>query len=599
MEQPNYQQDPCVFSGEAKKTFFLENQKIATHKVLILNQAYILPDITQHHFEIKIRYDNYFINNSDNYAADDSRIKEYSRLMENGKRNKEEEKDNLIRKFVVREAVDNNLGIEKLLSINTKLRNSNGKQVNIYIDGSVINSGSKNIAGIAGLNFYDENHNLLDEMYISIESWVSPIKAETFAFLIALIVGYNIENIIIHTDSETVCKRFEEVKKTYNFVNARKIYKEQNNIYFWALIRTLVVDENILVPKLVKVKAHADNYYHNALDEKIKLRFEDWNRTYVINLEYGKIPSINYLVLWNNVIIEKPLRRFIRYYTDTCNIESFFDLNRNSKYRCLGIDWFLTFKYLEEDESALSTSFWTTRRRRKKIQRLIEEIPMIEQCKKLAFEIFKNWKCVRCNRKKEIFNHVWMCSSHKKRIREIIDKALRFLVIEIKNLERYEIDLDDVKELFNNNNFGKLIIDNDDLTFIDIIKGIFPIKISDYLIEKIRMIKEDRIKVSLMFLNFIYNETKLIWDKRCELQISKEKRLNIISKNKKLIANGIGHRHTGNNGNIFRRPTFNRAEGLLNSIYFNKKPLDFIVYVIQDIKFNQLCSSICILIARY
>jgi hypothetical protein len=65
----------------------------------------------------------------------------------------------------------------------------------------------------------------------------------------------------------------------------------------------------------------------------------------------------------------------------------------------------LTFEYLKEGEKALTTSYWTTRRR-KKIQRLIEEMPTIEQCKKSTHEIYKNWKCVRCERKKETFNHV-------------------------------------------------------------------------------------------------------------------------------------------------------------------------------------------------
>ncbi|PKY60957.1 hypothetical protein RhiirA4_485320 [Rhizophagus irregularis] len=264
-------------------------------------------------------------------------------------------------------------------------------------------------------------------------------------------------------------------------------------------------------------------------------------------------------------------------------MESFLNLNRNSKYRSLRIDWFITLEYLKENEKALETSFWTTRKQRKKIQRLIEEILTIEQCKKSAFEVFKNWKCVRCNRKKETFNHVWMCNSHKKRVKEILQRAIELLVNEIRKLSKYEINFDDIKNVFNNNHFGKLVIDNDNLTFIDIIKGIFPLELSDFLSEKIKMIKEDRIKVSVLFLDFIYDETKLIWNDRCEMQIKKEKRLK-INKDKKLKANGSGYRHTEINGGISGRSTFKKAEGLLNSIYFNMKPLDFIVHVIRDIK---------------
>lgn len=128
--------------------------------------------------------------------------------------------------------------------------------------------------------------------------------------------------------------------------------------------------------------------------EKLKKKIVDINRVYTIKIDFINIPSIDYIVLWNNIIVEKYLRRFIRYNTEICNLENFFNLNRNSKYIQVEVDWSLTFEYLKEGEKVLTTSFWTTRRRRKKIQRLIEEMPTIEQCKKSAYEIYKNWKCV-------------------------------------------------------------------------------------------------------------------------------------------------------------------------------------------------------------
>ncbi|PKY60956.1 hypothetical protein RhiirA4_485319 [Rhizophagus irregularis] len=285
LERPHYRQEPCIFSGITKRTFFLENQKFATSKVLILNQAYVMPDITQHHFELKIRYDKFFINNPTHFMADDSRI--YNNNLCDGS-SEEKLSKNLIKEFVLKEMGYNNLGVEKLLTINNKLKNLNGKNVHIYIDGSVINSGSENILGMAGLNFYNENHNLIDEMYVTVENWITPIKAETLAFLIALILIYNIDNVYIYTDSETICKRFEELKNAYTFANARKIYKEQNNIYYWALIRTLLMEEKISIPTIIKIKAHSDNDYHNNLDAEIKHRIGDINRSYTINVEYGK-----------------------------------------------------------------------------------------------------------------------------------------------------------------------------------------------------------------------------------------------------------------------------------------------------------------------
>ncbi|GET61352.1 hypothetical protein RhiirA1_466491 [Rhizophagus irregularis] len=61
-----------------------------------------------------------------------------------------------------------------------------------YIDGSVIDIGT---ARIADLNIYDKNFNLVDEIYIMIENWITPIKAETLAFLMVLNVSsYMLKN---------------------------------------------------------------------------------------------------------------------------------------------------------------------------------------------------------------------------------------------------------------------------------------------------------------------------------------------------------------------------------------------------------------------
>lgn len=120
-----------------------------------------------------------------------------------------------------------------------------------------------------------------------------------------------------------------------------------------------------------------------------------------------------------------------------------------------------------------------------------------------------------------------MCNAHKKKIKEIIKKAQDLLLNDITKLEKYNVDNNSFKKLFIDDNFGSLIKDEKDLTFIDIIKGIFPLKLSDYLSKTVKMSLTDRITVSVSFLNYIYDETKLIWNERCDLQIRKEKRLRI------------------------------------------------------------------------
>lgn len=64
-----------------------------------------------------------------------------------------------------------------------------------------------------------------------------------------------------------------------------------------------------------------------------------------------------------------------------------------------------------------------------------------------------------------------MCD--KKRLKDIIGKSIKFLANEIINLEKYNCDVKKLENLFNNEKFGKLLVDESDLTFTDLIKGIF------------------------------------------------------------------------------------------------------------------------------
>ncbi|GBC39515.2 hypothetical protein GLOIN_2v1480544 [Rhizophagus irregularis DAOM 181602=DAOM 197198] len=608
----------CIFGAVPEKVYFLENQKRSMKRVLTKNKSAIIPDISQHHFDIKIRYEEFFRNNPDRYLADDIRTDEMRGCSMSSVKN-------IIEKIILKEKFNNNLSVEKLMNINDKIIKQDKKRVHIYVDGSVVNSeqlrnanlgvsqkalkemiissyfnlahvnikgffklcyansGTENIAGISGVCVYDENHLILDEIYVSVENWITPAKTETLAFLIALIVCHRCDNVIIYTDCESVYNRYNILCQTNDFTNARKIFKEQSNIYLWALIRIIIKENFSFFPTIIKVKAHADNVYHNELDKRIKERFNDLNSTYLINLKYEELSQIKYSIMCNNVNIETQLRRFIRHYTETINLEKFIFLNRNVKYDKLSIDWAVTFEYLKEKEKALTTSFWTSKKRRKKIQRIIEEIPTIEQCKKSNFDIYKNWKCVRCGRKRETFHHVWLCNSENKKMKKIIKDAFDLMVNEIKSIDKYTLDEGNFYDYVWNETFSKLFYSKTQFTFIDIIKGIFPLGLTEYLTLKVKMNLKDRNTISVLFLDFIYDETKLIWYERCNRQIEKEKKLRINRKRKFMRNKSINGRLEDRRLPI-RNPKI-KAEGLLRGIYFNQKTLDFIIHVILIISY--------------
>jgi hypothetical protein len=150
-----------------------------------------------------------------------------------------------------------------------------------------------------------------------------------------------------------------------------------------------------------------------------------------------------------------------------------------------------------------------------------------------------------------------------------------FLIEKIKSYEKYNLEDTSVFIFLKEEKYFRLLVDNINLTFIDIIKGL---SLSEFLRQqKIKMNDKDRIEVSISFLNFIYDETKLIWKERCERQINKEKRLK-ISRKKKMITNNVGLGNVLNIGNILKREPITRAEGLLNSTeafgFYNSCELD-------------------------
>ncbi|PKY51112.1 hypothetical protein RhiirA4_467958 [Rhizophagus irregularis] len=147
-------------------------------------------------------------------------------------------------------------------------------------------------------------------------------------------------------------------------------------------------------------------------------------------------------------------------------------------------------------------------------------------------------------------------------------KLKKLLKKRFNDLEKYKIDKSNCCRLIDNESFRKLFASKIDLTFIDIIKGIFPLKLSNFLKDEIKMNNEDRIKISIAFLDFIYDETKIIWKEHCDLQIAEEKMLK-INKKKKLNTGSSGYVNQNVNRSISSVSQSSRVESLQNNIWFS------------------------------
>lgn len=294
---------------------------------------------------------------------------------------------------------------------------------------------------------YDNDNNLIDKYFSTIENWLTSTKAEIMAFFTALLLIQDNKKYTIYTDSQNVIKNYKYLTNKWITVTTRDILKFDKNNAIWFNIKELLNDLSQQI-EVVKVEAHSNNDLHNKVDKEI----EDWyemeeklsNTLVKYDMEQYRFP-----ILWNGYIVEMNLRRFIRLLTRTQGLEKFLYLNRNWRYRFLDVKWDIVFAYIGfqvEGETTFKTDKFICKQKRMKIQRLIEETPTIEQMKKFSYDIYQNFKCVFCHKKKGTFNHVWTCRYNRKILKQIIGRTIEKI---ISLLKEYGAIFDDMQILTN------------------------------------------------------------------------------------------------------------------------------------------------------
>lgn len=282
------------------------------------------------------------------------------------------------------------------------------KKFKIYVDGSVRYQQTENIEAIIGVMIYNEDNTLIDSIFLTFENWITSNKAETLAFLVALLVTPVDKESTIYTDSQQIYNNFTTIVKHPHKINLRDILKFNANNHIWAIIKDMLENFALKI-KVEKVKAHDEDILHNIVDREITER-------YLIIQQLNNIDVLptcdiyKYPLKWDGVSIETNIRRFIRLISRVEGLEKFFNLNRNAKYHMLEIEWHITFMYLdaneEEFDAYFKTSAHSSKKKRMKIQRLIEELPTIKQMKNLCTICIEDYFVLHATRKKK---HSSMC----------------------------------------------------------------------------------------------------------------------------------------------------------------------------------------------
>ncbi|CAB4418121.1 unnamed protein product [Rhizophagus irregularis] len=563
----------CLIIERIDSTFLLSpNRWNKQHHLKRLQKnTYYYEGISANFYDEALRYNYAFNNNIIEHRLDNGRMIQYDVPINEDNIDKYLAKGNRY-----------NISNQRIKQIKDRIKIDSSNNIHVYIDGSVIDNGSENIKSIFGITIYDDKERLIDKYFSTIEQWLTSTKAETMAFFIALLLINEDKNFIVYTDSSNVIKNYKLLTNKWLSTTTRDILKFDENNALWFNIKE-ILDSFTQQLEVIKVKSHSDNKLHNKLDEEIRswYNMEDRlaNTLIKYNTEQYKFP-----IMWNGYIIEMNLRRFVRLLSRTQGLEKFLNLNRNWRYRLLDVKWEIVFSYINKQvigETTYKTDRFISKQKRMKVQRLIEEILTIEQMKKSSYEIYQDFKCVFCYKKKEDFYHVWTCRHNRKILKQIIKRTIDKL---IGLLKEYGVTFDESKILTDINKFDIFFpkFREDKFNFIDLIKGIFPKQLNDY-IEKLGVVgKKNIINLGTELLQYVMDETKQhIWMPRCEKLKVIEKNHGITEKDKKRSDINIGKEKQED---ILQRPInlfgrYEDLEGVKEYILFGKEILDFTVVV--------------------
>ncbi|CAB4384211.1 unnamed protein product [Rhizophagus irregularis] len=428
---------------------------------------------------------------------------------EENKKIKEKNKNNIIYKLI-----DTSRDRNELMKIQKDLlifENTN-KKFDVYTDGSVRCLGTEQYTMAFGFIFI-ENGNISQKFRSEVINFPTSTKVELIAMLSALIVLPKNSQITIYTDSNNIITGYYDIINRYNFrISPRRFFKIKSNNVFWSMIQEIMITNNLTLD-FVKIKSHSNDLFNNYIDEYIK----DTDENSILEFKYNNLKGIDYIPRWNNIIIEKGLRKFFKNLGNINNFEKFLNLNRNGKYRRLNIDWKTTFTLLEgdRDESTFVTSLSSSKKKKQLITLLMEELPTVEKMKYLALRIYNTWKCPFCEQYDETFDHLWTCNNKINEIKEIINEIKQFIKntsnMLLINEEKIPTVTESAVDLIN---CWDITFSNSKITFIDLIKGIIPCELTKFVKEYFN-IKNTRLTFLKELRDFIFEKIWAFWINRC------------------------------------------------------------------------------------
>ena len=177
------------------------------------------------------------------------------------------------------------------------------------------------------------------EFKATTENFPSSYKTEILAVLTALLIIPKNCIVTFYVDNKAVTEYLNHHPDSPSPCN---FFKEDSNIY-WNTIKDIISTNNLTV-KFIKIPAYSGIYWNEYIDKLAKSAHG--SNQPLFQLRHTSLPDIKYFPHWNNILVEKNLRKFITNMSWNTGFEKWLTLNRNKKYRNLQVDWISTFTIL-------------------------------------------------------------------------------------------------------------------------------------------------------------------------------------------------------------------------------------------------------------
>src|SRR5438552_2564156 len=234
----------------------------------------------------------------------------------------------------------------------------------------------------------------------------------------ALLTVPKSRKVEIFTDNQTCIDILHKLQIPHPKFTRRKLFKIKN-WSIWIKIKEAIQSKELKV-KLTKVKAHEGDYFNERADQLAK---EALNSSALI-IKDREASSISVVPLWNNIIIDIPIREFVKEINKKAINKRWTEQRRNTRLFNQEIleeelyEWKMFWekqnkkKFITSPQDSKKKAFW--------IKLVQNELPTLDNLATRRPKIYRNLQtCLLCTEENETLEHLFNCPTLGKDWEEI------------------------------------------------------------------------------------------------------------------------------------------------------------------------------------